>query len=306
MSNGKQHKAPTVSVVIPVYNNADRLRKVLEAVQQQDYPSECYEVIVVDNGSTDESPAVAKSFEGVRLLFETEYLGSPYSARNRGVEAAAGDIIAFLDSTCRPVSQWLREGVQVLRAEEADLVGGNIEFEFNGKVTAGKILDSLINIRAKDSVENRQVAKTGNLFVTRQVIRAVGTFPEGIRSGGDVRWTAKAVQAGFSLAYGSAATVYYPARPLGALLQKQWRVAKEQPIIWQEAGKDASFIRIVKGVLKLPSIYQRRVDIYERGKPFMNNYILQVWGTDMLVSIVMFAGRLYGKIQSWLEEERPR
>lgn len=306
MSSGKQHKVLTVSVVIPVYNNADRLRKVLEAVQQQDYPSDCYEVIVVDNGSTDESPAVAKSFEGIRLLFETEHLGSPYSARNRGVEAAAGDIIAFLDSTCRPVSQWLEEGVQSLRAEGADLVGGHIDFEFNGKVTAGKILDSLINIRARDSVENRQVAKTGNLFVTRQVIREIGMFPEGIRSGGDVRWTAKAVQSGFTLAYGPTATVYYPARPLGALLQKQWRVAKEQPIVWQEAGEEASLFRIVKGVLKPPSISQRRADIRDRGKPFMNNYMLQVWGADMLVSIVMFAGRLYGKIRSWLRQERLR
>jgi len=290
--------AKNVSVVIPVYNNSDRLEKVLEALENQEYPRDRYEVMVVDNGSTDDSPEVARSFRGVRLLMETEHSQSPYSARNRGIESSQGSIIVFLDSTCVPESYWLAEGVRVLKGEDADLVGGNIEFEFSENVTAGEILDSLININMKESIKDRQVAKTASLMVRRQVIKEVGMFPEGVRSGADVRWTGKAVKRGFTLVYGSNMTVYKPARPLGAFLKKQWRVAKQQSSIWKEQGKDASLMRIFKGLLKPPSIQKIRSDIDETGKPFMKNKIYRIWICKYLVKIVMFVGRMYGRISS--------
>lgn len=78
---------PFVPVVIPVYNDAQRLRETLEALRVQRYPADRYEVIVIDNGSEDESTEVARSFAEVKVLSETTYLSSPYSARNRGIEA---------------------------------------------------------------------------------------------------------------------------------------------------------------------------------------------------------------------------
>jgi len=286
-----------VSVVIPVFNNGDRLREVLVGLENQEYPRDRFEVIVVDNGSTDNSPEVARSFQGVCLLKETAHSQSPYSTRNRGIESSQGKIIVFLDSTCVPETYWLAEGVRTLEGEDADLVGGNIEFEFSESVTAGEMLDSLINVKMKRAVEGRQVAKGGNLMVRRRVIDEIGMFPEGVRSGADVRWTREAVESEFTLVYGSDMTVRYPARPLGSLLRKQWRVAKQQPVIWEEQGKGASFLRILKGVLKPPSLQGIRKEIENRGKEFMKNSILEIWTYKYIVKFTMFWGRLYGKLK---------
>lgn len=291
-------KWPYVSVVIPVFNNADRLRKVLKAVQKQDYPANRYEVIVVDNGSTDRSPDVARSMEGVRLLFETEHLNSPYSARNRGIEDSSGEIVVVVDSTCRPVSHWLRSGVQTLKSKGGDLLGGRVKFEYGDRVTAGKIFDALTNLKMKEYVENRQVATTTNLFVRREVFEKQGLFPEGIRSGGDIRWTGSAVRAGWKLVFGENTVGFYPARSLTSLLRKQFRVAKGQPTIWQEEGRSDVVLRIIKDFLAPVPLQLVKDKIERRGEEFMYNYIYQVWVVHYIVKWVMTVGRVYGLVRS--------
>jgi len=293
---------PEVSVVIPVYNEADRLQDVLEALQRQDYPSNLYEVIVVDNGSTDRSPEVARSMEDARLLFETEKLGSPYSARNRGIEVASGAVIALVDSSCRPVHRWLRSGIETMCHSNGDLLGGNVEFEYGGDVTPAKIFDALSNVKMKEYVEERRVATTGNLFVRREVFEARGLFPEGIRSGGDLRWTKGATQNGWKLVYGPQATVCYPARSLGPLLRKQFRVAKGQPNIWREAGTDSVPVRILKHLLKPISVQRVKDKIERRGDVFMYDYLWHVWLVHYVVKVVMTAGRVYGLLSPTVNE----
>jgi glycosyltransferase involved in cell wall biosynthesis len=87
---------PRVSVVVPVYNRGASLRWTLESVLAQSYPS--FEVIVVDDGSSDDSAAcVASHYPGVRLLRQERNRGAA-AAVNRGVAAARGELIAFLDS----------------------------------------------------------------------------------------------------------------------------------------------------------------------------------------------------------------
>lgn len=293
---------PEISVVIPVYNEADRLQEVLRALQGQDYPSNFYEVIVVDNGSTDRSPEVARSMKDVRLLFETEQLGSPYSARNRGIEAASGAVIALVDSVCRPVYHWLRSGIETMCHNDGDLLGGNVEFEYGNDVTSGKIFDALSNVKMKEYVEERGVATTGNLFVRREVFETRGLFPEGVRSGGDLRWTKGATQSGWKLVYGPQATVYYPARSLGPLLRKQFRVAKGQPNIWREAGAGSVPMRILKHLLKPIPVQRVKDKIERRGEAFMYDYLWQVWLVHYAVKIVMTAGRVYGSLSSTVND----
>jgi len=87
-------KGPLVSVVVPAYNSEPFLRETLDSVVGLDY--EPFEVIVVDDGSTDESPAIAESYAGVRCIRQENH--GPSTARNVGVEAARGELIAFVDS----------------------------------------------------------------------------------------------------------------------------------------------------------------------------------------------------------------
>jgi glycosyltransferase involved in cell wall biosynthesis len=107
---------PSVSVVVPVRNGASSLEACLRAVLSQDYPGDRFEVFAVDNGSTDGSPDIAKRL-GITTLSEPEPGAGP--ARNRGIAAARGEIVAFTDSDCKPTRGWLTALIAGLADAEA-------------------------------------------------------------------------------------------------------------------------------------------------------------------------------------------
>ncbi|MHB8593675.1 MAG: glycosyltransferase family A protein, partial [Acidimicrobiales bacterium] len=112
-----------VSVVIPVLNGERLLPRCLDALaEQEDAPA--FEVIVVDNGSTDRTATVAAAHPiGPRVLHESAR--GPYAARNTGMAGARGQVIALTDCDCAPTSRWLAEAIGALRGG-ADLVGGAV------------------------------------------------------------------------------------------------------------------------------------------------------------------------------------
>ena len=103
---------PTISVVIPCYNAAPFLRETLESVFVQTYPP--LEIIVVDDGSTDESAVIAESFGSPVRVIRQENQGESV-ARNRGIEEAGGDWVAFLDADDLWLPNKLERQIQVLR-----------------------------------------------------------------------------------------------------------------------------------------------------------------------------------------------
>lgn len=96
---------PTISVVICVYNGADTLADSLRAVTAQSFDREHYEVVVVDDGSTDDSARIASQFD-VQLL-PRPHRGLA-AAKNAGWQAARGEWVAFTDDDCGPTQHWLR------------------------------------------------------------------------------------------------------------------------------------------------------------------------------------------------------
>ena len=96
---------PAVTVVIPAYNAADDVATCLAGVLAQDYPD--FEVIVVDDASSDKTPEVVRAHERVRLVRNVTNLG-PAAARNRGVAESRGELLVFLDSdSIVDDTQWL-------------------------------------------------------------------------------------------------------------------------------------------------------------------------------------------------------
>ncbi len=95
---------PFVSVIIPVYNDAGRLRICLAALHKQTYDSDRYEIIVIDNGS-DPSPVMDNlKVEFDNVVYDQELTPGSYAARNKGITIAKGDVIAFTDADCIPVN----------------------------------------------------------------------------------------------------------------------------------------------------------------------------------------------------------
>lgn len=104
-----------VSVVIPVYNGAVTLADCLRAVAMQNLPRAEYEIVLVDDGSTDSTVSVADGFP-VRLVKQKHQGVS--AARNAGVEAACGEWIAFTDADCVPSRGWLRALLEAVHQED--------------------------------------------------------------------------------------------------------------------------------------------------------------------------------------------
>jgi glycosyltransferase involved in cell wall biosynthesis len=117
-----------VSVIIPTLNRARRLEKTLRSLVTLDYPSEHFEVLIVDNGSTDDTPDVAERIRathpeaGIRYMFEPTP-GST-AARHRGAKEARGDILVFTDDDIEASPGWLASIGNVLQDPSVHMVGG--------------------------------------------------------------------------------------------------------------------------------------------------------------------------------------
>ena len=115
---------PKVSVVVASYNGERTLKACLDSLQRLNYPD--YEVILVDDGSTDATPQIALAHPGVRYFRHEKNLGLSV-ARNTGIAAATGEIIAFTDSDCRADEDWLYYLVgDLLSSEFAGMGGPNL------------------------------------------------------------------------------------------------------------------------------------------------------------------------------------
>jgi glycosyltransferase involved in cell wall biosynthesis len=118
---------PAVTVVVPVFNGGSCIGDCIEALLAQQYPGPAPELIIVDNGSTDATPAVLRQYgERIRTLHVTQRGSSP--ARNAGILRASHELIALTDADCVPRTDWLKELVAASQADtEASFVGGAIK-----------------------------------------------------------------------------------------------------------------------------------------------------------------------------------
>jgi len=225
-----------LSIIIPVFNDLNAIKKTINALNNQTYDRDKFEIIVVDNNSSDGSYEYLQTVDNIVLLRETINLGSPYSCRNRGIEASKADLIAFLDSTCVPKENFVEKGIEFSKNNKCDLFGGEIIFDFEGHQTASKVYDSITNIQMKKNIEEDGVAKTANLWVNRYVIEEVGTFLEGVRSGDDIGFTNRCKDKGMKLIFCEDCVAYKFARGFKELMKKQYRVGKGKAKLWYSQG----------------------------------------------------------------------
>jgi len=175
---------PSVSVVIPAYNAERFLAEAIDSVLGQGYGS--LEVIVVDDGSTDDTADVARHYDPqVRLLQQVN--GGIGSARNSGVEAASGEHLAFLDADDLWTDGALEARLALLDTEPGlDGVFGLVE-TFYDNVPA-----EAYEVKA-EAIAAGQVA--GTLLIRREAFMKTGMFTN-VRLGEFIEWYARAIDAG--------------------------------------------------------------------------------------------------------------
>ena len=177
-----------VSVMIGAYNAAPYLGEAIESVFAQDY--EPIELIVVDDGSTDGTAEVARSFPEVRLISQEN--GGNGQARNRAVEEASGDLYAFLDADDRFTAGKLTLQEAALDTDpQLDMVFGHVR-EF-----LSPELDQETRARLRPPAPKPMPWTAPNLMlIRRESFHRVGPFTTPVRVGVTVDWFARAKEAG--------------------------------------------------------------------------------------------------------------
>jgi len=205
------NKTVDVSVIIPTYNEGDKVARCVEALRAQKFEG-TFEVIVVDNGSTKNIPAVPVEDPRIRIIREP--IPGSYAARNAGLLEARGSVIAFTDSDCLPHPKWIANGYRAFASDsEVDLIAGRIDIYFADpeKPTSVELFERRFSFRQSESVKQGW-AVTANLFVRQSVFNEIGPFDTKTFSGGDSEFTKRASASGLRLTYEDDAVVLHPAR----------------------------------------------------------------------------------------------
>jgi glycosyltransferase involved in cell wall biosynthesis len=234
---GEEQKLIGVSIIVPVFNAADTLGACLESLVQQDIRPEGYEVIVVDNNSSDGSMGIARRYQSVRVLRERRQ--SAYAARNRGLRAATGRFIAFTDADCVARRDWLVRLRERINEPHTFVVMGRDRPA--GRSKAIRLLAEYDHYKEMFVMAHTDPAvyygHTNNLMARREVFEHVGLFDERPR-GADVILVQRVVAS-----YGSSAVQYEPSAVVDHLELSSSRVYFKKAFIY--GGSARAYCRIV-------------------------------------------------------------
>ena len=196
---------PTVSIVIPVLDRAGELQRCLASIGSIDYPKEKLQVIVVDDGSCDDSAAVARSM-GALVVSSGGTRRGPAAARNVGAAQASGELLAFIDSDCSASAGWLADLVPLFRDGQTAAVGGRVDGMCSASaVDRYEAVMSSLSLGSRErfgnSGDDTFYLPSCNLLVRRQVFLSVGGFESSMHVGEDVDLTWRMRDAGWTIAY---------------------------------------------------------------------------------------------------------
>jgi len=168
-----------VSVVIPTFNRADRLAAAIRSALAQSHPPS--EVLICDDASTDSSATVAAAIgdDRVRWLPATVNSGSPAQPRNRGVAAATGQWVAFLDSDDTWLPGHLASVLSTAAAAGAPLACGNAWVLEAGQPVSRRYLRRPPSVLPRTRLLWDNAVITSSVIVRTDVLRAAGPFPTG-------------------------------------------------------------------------------------------------------------------------------
>ena len=169
---------PGVSVIVPTFNRPRQLQACLDALAEQDYPRDRFEVIVVNDGGVPpfDPEALDDRRGNVRLL--TQPHRGPAGARNLGASQATGALLAFTDDDCRPARDWLRTLVLACTAADCCLVGGQTQSEPGGNIFAmtSQLIVDLVYRHYNEERGDARLITTNNLLVGAAEFAEVGGF----------------------------------------------------------------------------------------------------------------------------------
>ena len=244
---------PFVSVVVPLYNEERWIDECIRALLAQDYPADRYEVLIIDNNSTDRSPLLAARHPRVRLLNEPQQ--GDFAARNKVIREACGEILAFTDSDTAPRPNWLRSMVDHMASSGASLLIGRLEYDAPSR--ALKLLEAY-EAEKGEFIFSSGIARiyfgyTCNMAVKRSLIDRLGVFAPVFRNA-DVVFVRRAVDE-----LGPRALAF-----CDAMRVRRLEVSSVRQYFGKQATYGADFIRYAKMAKSSSLDARQRLTIYAR------------------------------------------
>ncbi len=211
-----------ISIIIPVYNDTERLALCLARLAAQSVPRSSYEVIVVDNNSTTEIRSVCAEY-GARYEFEAR--PGSYAARMQGVRVAKGAYLGFTDSDCVPAHDWIERATAHLeRMPPRSFLGGRIDLfaRCPDGPTAVELYELEFGFPQRRYVGEGWAA-TANMWTRASMFAQEGGFSIALQSGGDRDWGQRMTARGATGVYADDVIVAHPARATYAELRAKVR-----------------------------------------------------------------------------------
>jgi cellulose synthase/poly-beta-1,6-N-acetylglucosamine synthase-like glycosyltransferase len=213
---------PFVSVVVPVRNAERTLADCLRSLMQVDYPVERREILVVDNGSTDATARIISAFSVTQLA---ESHRGPSPARNRGILASCGEIVALVDADCVVTRRWLRALVAAFDGPDVSGAAGEVLAYPPDTWAEYYMARRRPRWQAAALTAARPYAVTANVAFRRRVFDQIGLFDPRFVTGQDQDFSWRFFWAGLTLRYVPAAVVFHRHRA------GPWAFARQQ-VAW--------------------------------------------------------------------------
>jgi len=285
------------SVIVPAFNAEQTLSSCLESLLNQTLPHEKYEVIVVDDGSTDRTAEIARIYD-VRYLFQNNR--GPAAARNHGARVAQGHIVLFTDSDCVPVPNWIEEMTTPFsdpelaavkgsyRTRQRELVARFAQQEFEDRY------DMLLKHSHIDMVDSYSAAFQKEVFTT------AGGFDESFPKANneDTELSYRLAASGCKMIFKPSAIVYHrhPATLLKYLRVKFWR-GYWRIIVYRRYPQKAVADSYTPNVLKIQTLLMA-LSFFLMPISFVIyrafQWLLGLWA-GVMISAIPFAAKAYSR-----------
>ena len=209
------------SIIVPSFNRSDEIKELVQSFQRLRFDRDKFEVIIIDDGSTDHTIDFLKNYQtkaNFKLSYYSQKNRGPGAARNLGMQKAAGDFFIFIDSDCAVPDTWLSQIDSALVQNKADAFGGPDTYRDDFPAILKAVNYTMTSFLTTGGLRGKKGKKLAtfyprsfNMGISRQLAKRVGGFGS-LRHGQDIEFSNRIIKSGAGIVFVADAPVYHKRR----------------------------------------------------------------------------------------------